>query len=261
MSALAGIFPPLTHRVFRVWQRQFDVWRVYARPFLVGNVVDPIIFIVGMGLGLGGLVTGLGEGTYIEFIAPGALAFMPMYAAAFENTFGSYTRMMVQRTYDAIFMTPVTLEEIVVGEILWAGTMSIIGGLGILVVLVALGLVGSAWVLLTPVVVFLTGLAYGAMGLYYASFAPSYPFMGYFFTIVLTPMLMLSGIFFPLSQLPSTIHAIAWFFPLTHAVVLFRALVWGTVSGDLLWSAIYLLLCAALFAHLAMRRVARKLTP
>jgi lipooligosaccharide transport system permease protein len=142
--------------------------------------------------------------------------------------------MHVQKTWDAIVNAPVGLDDVVLAELVWAAAKSFLSGLAIFVVIWALGLVSMPTALLALAVVPLMGLCFGALGLVITALSPSYDFFSYYFTLVITPMAMISGVFFPVEQLPAVMQAIAHALPLVHATELVRPLLNGAMPADVL---------------------------
>jgi lipooligosaccharide transport system permease protein len=222
---------------FRVWQRNRDVFFQLWKAELLPPLLEPMVTLLGLGLGLGAFVHLGGDVEYVQFLAPGILVAFPMFVATFEALYGAYFRMTQHGTYDAIAATPVRPEEIVAGEIAWAATrMTLNTGL-IALVLVAftpwLDLVQSPLIVLTIPIAFLTGLLIGSVGIAFTSRARSVSQLSYFFSLFILPMFWFSGGFFPIDELPGWAQTLAWFFPLTHAVDLSRGLVSGDVHGGL----------------------------
>ena len=120
--------------------------------------------------------------------------------------------------------TPVSLDDVVAGEWLWAASKATLSGAAILVVITAMGFVSSPLALWTVPVIFITGLCFAALGLIVTALSPSFDFFMYYFTLIITPMTLLSGVFFPFDQLPSSLQVVASWLPLTHAVAIVRPL-------------------------------------
>ena len=251
--------PPVSYRSYRVWQRNRDVFLRLWKTEVGLIFAEPLFVLLAMGLGLGSYVAlGGGQG-YLEFIAPGIVASYAMWSAAMECTWGSYIRMEQQKTYDAIIVTPVDIEDVIAGEILWGASRSLITACAILVVVALFGLVRSPFALLVPLVAFAEGLMFSSVSMFFTSIAPSIYAFNYYYTIFLTPMFFFSGVFFPLSGLPPVVQQVARFIPLTPVVNLTRSLVSGQLSlsslGDLAWVG---LLCL-LFFPLAVASMRRRL--
>ncbi len=145
-----------------------------------------------------------------------------MNAATFEVLYSGFSRMHVQKTWEAIMNAPIALDDIVAAELVWAASKSCLAGVAILAVIAAFGFTASPLALAAIPVVFLTGLCFAALGLIMTALAPSYDFFMYYFTLFITPMTLLSGVFFPQSQLPETVRSIAEVLPLSHAIALVR---------------------------------------
>lgn len=230
----------LTWRFVTVWERNMLVFRRFFLNKAVAGLVEPLVMVVGMGFGIGHFVTGIGEVSYVAFVAPGAIASHCMYVAAFETTFGSYTRMTFQKTFDAILATPVSLDEIVAAELVSGATKAAINGTTVLVAVVLFRMVPGVTPLMVfiPLVAFLGGLLFSVIGLLMTSVATNVDDFNYFITLGLTPMFVFSGIFFPIEALPEYAANVAWFTPLMHLVRLSRELALAQpahVWADLLW--------------------------
>lgn len=250
----------LSLRALHVWRRNAIVWRYGAMwSSLLGDLFEPILYLYGLGYGLGYFVRDVHGLDYATFIAPGLLAMGAMWSASFENTYAALTRLMRQKTYDAVMVTPVNIEEIVAGDILWAATKSGIGGVMMLLVVTAMGLATFPTALLCIPQAFLTGLAFGALSMVMTGIAPNFDFFTYYFTLLLTPMLLFSGAWYPLDGLPPTLQWAGELSPLTHAVRPMRAFMTGDVGVDALVSVGVLLLETVLFAGIAMALVRRRL--
>jgi lipooligosaccharide transport system permease protein len=193
-----------------------------------------MLYMLGLGFGLGSLLPDIGGMSYLTFLAAGTVAYSTMNAATFEVLYSSFSRMHVQRTWEAILNTPTTLDDILLGELLWATAKSLLSGAAILAVIWALGLYGDFWLTLGLIPVVLgVGFCFGGMGLVMNAVSPSYDFFLYYFTLVITPMVLLCGVFFPVTQLPPLLQAVSGWLPLTHAIELARPLVAGRVPDDI----------------------------
>ena len=242
----------------RIWRRDMESWRKYYRSSLVGALGEPILSLIAIGYGLGRFVD-IGGVSYAEFLAPGILASSAMNAASFEATFGSFTRMTEQKTYDGILATPIGIREIVAGDILWAASKATLAGSAVLLVAAVAGLVPSLWALVLPLVALLIGLVFGAMGLVVSARARAYDFFTYYFTLVITVMYLFSGVFFPLESLPAWAQTVAWFMPLTHAVAIVRACIAGTVGPVIALHLLALAIFLVVSYTLAVRWIGRRL--
>jgi len=228
-------------RYTAVWRRNFLVWRKLAIPSILGNLADPLIFLFGLGYGLGRLLGDMGGTSYFAFLAGGFLASSSMFAASFEALYSAFSRMHVQKTWDAILNAPMSLVDVVAGEWVWAATKSLAAGICMLLVVSLFGFAASPLALAAIPAVALVGLAFAGLGLVINSLASGYDFFSYYMTLALTPMMMLSGVFFPTDQLPAPVQWAAQALPLWHGVALTRPLLLGEVpQGILLHVAVLL---------------------
>ena len=220
--------PRLSLRFWPVFMRNLLVWRKLAIPSMVGNIADPLIALVAFGYGLGALVgqVKVGDATvpYIVFLGGGYICTSAMNAASFEALYSAFSRMHVQKTWDGIMNAPVSLDNILLAEMLWAAFKSILTSVAILAVMLALGVSNSPKLLLTLPVLLGVGITFSCIALIFNALAKGYDFFTYYFTLFMTPMMFLSGVFFPRDQLPPIVRAVSDWLPLTSAVELVRPL-------------------------------------
>lgn len=245
MSAHHFAPPKISLRFFPIWRRHMLVWRKVAATSILGHIADPMIYLLGLGYGLGSLLPEMGGTSYMVFLAAGTICYSTMNSASFEALYSGFARMHEQRTWEAIMNTPVTLDDIVLAEILWAASKSLLSGLAVLAVIWLLGLSHSPLSLWLIPLALLVGLCFAALGLIMTALAPSYDFFMYYFTLVITPMMMLSGVFFPVAQLPTLLQNVSAILPLTHAIDLVRPLLNGT-SPENIWLHIAVILAYTL---------------
>ena len=251
---------PFSWRFIRLWQRNRDVFFRLWHSEAPGFIAEPIIILLALGLGLGAYIGNVDGQRYIEFLAPGIIASYAMFSASFECTYGSFVRMEYQKTYDAIIATPLNVEDVIAGEIFWGATRSVLTATVILVIATAFQLVHSPWALLIPVVALLQGVMFASIAIFYTSIVPAIYSFNYYFTLFVTPMFLLGGVFFPLSTFPEIVQRLSWLAPLTPAVRLIRALVNGDIGIELLWSVAAIVAVAAVFFSIAMITMRRRLT-
>jgi len=248
----------VSYRAFYVWQRHRDVFLKTIGTSLIPPFLDPLFYLLGMGYGLGSMISPIRGMSYVEFIAPALLASVMMTAPFFECTIGTFVRIHYQRTFDAMISTPLSVEDAVTGDLLYGASRAALQGAAIMIVLLVFGLIKSPLALLILPLCFIIGLAFGSLALFYTSFIPAINYVDYFFTLVMTPMFIFAGTFFPISQLPVWARKAAYFMPLHHAVNITRGLNSGNTRGiwlDLVW----LLAFGMLFYALALRRMRRRL--
>ncbi len=205
-------------RAFRVWQRHLTVYTKLYKSSIALNFVEPILYLAALGLGLGAFIKEINGVPYINFIAPGIIASSSMFAAIYECTYGTYVRMTYQKTFDAILATPVNIDDLVAGELMWGATKSLLYGTIIIIVISIFGLVSSPLIVLVIPILFITGLIFSEISVIVTAIVPGIDSFNYFYTIFMTPMFLFSGIFFPLDNLPPVVSKIAFFTPLYHLV-------------------------------------------
>lgn len=245
-------------KAFRVWQRNFTVYTKLYKSSIAFNFVEPILYLVALGFGLGGFVKEINGMPYINFIAPGLIASSSMFATASECTYGTYIRMTYQKTFDAILATPVNIDDLVAGELMWGATKSVFYGSIITLVISFFGLIDSAVIILIVPVLFLSGLIFAETAVIATAIVPGIDSFSYFFTILLTPSFLFSGIFFPLDTLPAIVTKIAFFTPLYHLVNICRTFSSGSVYAAR-WDVIWILAVAALLAPYPFRLMRKRM--
>ena len=219
-------------RFWPVFLRNLLVWRKLAIPSLVGNIAEPLMWLVAFGYGMGALVGqvsishegGTTQVPYILFLASGSICMSAMNAASFEALYSAFSRMHVQKTWDGIMNAPVSLDNVVLAEMLWAGFKALFTVTAILLVMLALGISHSPKLLVAWPVLLGAGITFSCIALIFNALAQGYDFFTYYFTLFLTPMMFLSGVFFPRDQLPAPLRLVSDWLPLTSAVELVRPL-------------------------------------
>jgi lipooligosaccharide transport system permease protein len=246
--------PRLSMRFWPVFMRNLLVWRKLAIPSLVGNIAEPLMWLVAFGYGLGALVgqvtvvgaTGGIKVPYILFLASGSICMSAMNAASFEALYSAFSRMHVQKTWDGIMNAPVGLDDIVLAEMLWASFKSLFNVTAILCVMLALGISHSPKLLLAWPVLLFVGMTFSCIALIVNAIAKGYDFFTYYFTLFLTPMMFLSGIFFPREQLPPLVRWVSDWLPLSNAVELVRPLFMDQWPANP-WRHVWVLLAYTVF--------------
>ncbi|SFR16005.1 ABC transporter permease [Desulfoscipio geothermicus] len=247
----------ISPRVFKVFQRHLTVYRRNWKVSLSFNFFEPLLYLAALGYGLGVYVQEIEGLTFIQFIAPALIASSAMFSSAYECTYGTFIRMEFQKTFQAMVATPVSMDEVSLGEILWGSFKSFLYGSVILAVIFALGLVASPWALLVPVVLLVNGMLFAALSMIWIGLVPNIDSFNYYFSLVITPLFLFSGVFFPLSGLPAIVQALAWASPLYHVVNLTRGLVLGNVGTNLIFDFAWLVVVALVLTPIAIHLMRR----
>ncbi len=243
----------------KVWYRDFLVWTRYWWTSLFGALGEPVLYFVGFGYGLGALIKDIDGQPYLEFLAPALICSAIMHSASFETTYSSYTRMEIQKTFHSIAVTPVSVGEVVVGEILWGATKSLLSG-GVMFLAVAImGLIHSPIALLSIPVLIITALLFSSLGMLMTSFAKDYDFFTYYITLGLEPMFIFSGTFFPTHNLPEWVQKMTWLLPLSHPVVITRGLFAGHIVDDIGMRLLFISVLTIAVFRWSVRRMERRL--
>ncbi len=259
-SSNAVPYPSLAQRLYSVWYRHV---RVYTKNLISNGLppfLEPLLFLAGVGLGLGKYITQSMEGlSYIEFLGTGLLVTAAMFTSAYECTFGTFVRLEFEKVYDGMLAAPITVNDLIIGEILWAGTKGLFFTFAVLTVLAAFRIIHLPQGLLAPLVGYLTGVMFATLSLWITSFVKTINHFNFYFTGIISPMFFFSGVVFPVSNLPPSVRWIAEILPLTHCVRLSRAVSIGVYPPILLVSLGYAVVFIALTGWLAIRRLRRRL--
>ncbi|MEQ1629673.1 MAG: ABC transporter permease [Gallionella sp.] len=252
--------PRFSRRFIPIWRRNFMVWKKMAASSVLGHLADPVIYMLGLGYGLGGMLPEIGGMSYISFLAAGTVCYSTMNSASFEALYSGFARMHEQRTWEAILNTPITLDDVVFSEMVWAASKSLLSGLAVLAVIWLMGLTHSMLTLWIIPLAFLVGLCFASLGLIMTALAPGYDFFMYYFTLVITPMVILCGVFFPVAQLPVWLQSVSAWLPLTHAIDLARPLMKDTLPAHALTHVVVLAAYALSGFYLALVLFRRRLS-
>lgn len=245
--------------VWAMVQRNRDVYRKTWKTNFLPPLLEPLLFIVALGYGLGAFVRQVDGVRYAVFIAPAILCITMMQTAFFETTYGSYIRMFFQKTWDAVTATPLSLEDVVVGELVWAGLKAALNAGLMAVVVCALGLMSWTMVLAMLPLGFVTGLAFAGLGMMFSAKVPTIDAFQFGIFLLITPMMLFAGTYFPLAQLPMGVRWVAYALPLTHAVAIARPMALGHFAAIPLWSVAYLVAAAVLLPAVSVVWMRRKL--
>jgi lipooligosaccharide transport system permease protein len=243
----------------RFWQRNVFIFRRIFPESIAVNFLEPVIYLLAMGFGVGAYLTTIGGLPYLTFVATGLISTAAMFGATFECTYNAYVQMYYEKAYDGAITTPLGVEDVVVGEILWGATRSVIYGSAFLAVIALFGAVRSPLALLVPAVFFLAGLMFSVIAMTFTAVNPSIDYFPFYFALFITPMFMFSGIFFPLDALPAWVSTATWLTPLSHVVSLCRALTLGMVEMRHVWDVLWMLVVTAALFPLPVVLMRRRL--
>jgi len=258
-------YPPLYHRLYSVWYRHM---RVYTQHILSNGFppfLEPLIFLAGIGLGLGQYITDdIAGRSYLEFLAIGLLVTSSMWTAAFECTFGTFIRMEFQNVYDGMLAAPITVNNLILGEIAWAATKGLFFSFAVLVVLSVVSAFGSMIVplpqaLAAPVIGFANAMMFACLSLLVTSFVKTINHFNFFMTGLISPMFFFSGVVFEIEKIPEKIRFISEIMPLTHSVRLMRSICDGRYNSILLWDGLYIIVFTLIVGMLAIKRLKKRL--
>lgn len=234
------IFEGVSGRLRRVWQRNFDVYRATWKVNFIPPLLEPLLYLFAFGLGLGGFVKSVPyqglDVTYLRFIAPGLIATAVMNHGFFETTYSSYVRMYFQKTYDAILATPLSLEDVVLGEVAWGMTKAFFAGSIMTGVAVLFGLVSWTTALALVPMLVVGGGVFAGLGMCFTGLVRNIEMFNFPVFLFVTPMFLFSGVFFPLGSLPAWAQKVAWCLPLTPLVSLIRNAALGVSGPEAIWS-------------------------
>ncbi len=260
MKPNSRLYPSLFKRLFSVWYRHV---RVYTKNLYSNGLpvfLEPLLFLAGVGLGLGKYITGTMEGLkYLEFLATGLLVTSAMFTSSFECTYGTFIRLEFGKVYDAMLAAPISVKNLIIGEIIWAGTKGFFFTFAVLCILLVFGIISSPVSLLSPLVGFLTGMMFGAAALVVTSFVKTINHFNFYLTGIVSPMFFFSGVVFPISDLPRFLQPVAEIIPLTHSVRLVRAFCINRYSPTLLLDLLYIVIFIAVTAYFAVTRLKKRM--
>ena len=240
--------PRISRRFWPVLLRNWLVWKKLALPSVIGNIAEPLITLVAFGYGFGSMIGQIDGRPYIQYLASGSIAVSAALAATFEALYSAYSRMQMQKTWDSIMNAPIALDDIVFAEMLWAALKALISAAAIMIVLFALDISRTPTMLLALPVLVGVGITFASIALVFNALAKGYDFFTYYFTLVVTPMTFLSGVYFPIAQMPGWLQALAHWLPMTAAVELVRPLVLGELPAEP-WRPIALLAAYAVAGY------------
>jgi lipooligosaccharide transport system permease protein len=252
--------PSVTRSAWMVWRRNWDVFFKTYRVNFLPPFLEPILYLLAIGFGLGLFVGEIDGVPYVKFIAPALVAISIMNSSFFECTYGSFVRMYYMKTFDAMVATPLSIDDVIAGELLWGATRSFIYATIMLVVFTLFGIIDLPLSLLIIPFSFAAGLLFAGIGMCFTAITPGINELNYPSFLFITPMFLFSGTFFPLSVLPESLQYLALaVFPLTHIVNVTRSLTLSQISPLFFLSVAWVFVIGALFFLLSIHLMKRRL--
>jgi lipooligosaccharide transport system permease protein len=242
-----------------VMSRDVAIFGRYWKATTFSSIVQPTIYLLAFGLGFGSLIPHVAGLKYEQYVATGVVATAVLFSSAFPGMFNTFIRWQFQRTYDAVLAAPVDVEELITAEMLWISIRAGVYGMAPLLVGFAFGLEPNAGMLLVPFIGFVTGFGFAGFGVTVAAVAKTIDNFNYITSAVLTPMFLVAGTFFPISQLPVVLRTIAKFNPLYYCVQLVRDASLGNLGVADIGHAAVLIAFALAMWRLAIWRLGKRL--
>lgn len=252
-------FPSYGKGAYLVWRRNFLYFRYTVFAALSWIFVEPLLYLVALGFGLGQFVDEIQGQSYAQFIAPALMGTTAMFVGFFEGAYGTFTKLTRQNTLHTIIIAPIGADEVTIGEIGWATTKAFLSVLAVGMVVVALGLVPVQQIIIPLLYLFLTCWVFAAFGVMLSTAAKSYDWFIYYQSGLITPMSLFCGTYFPLSELPYWLKGVAYALPLTHTMEAVRISLKGQLHPQMIINLIVLLVLGLSFTHIASARMQRKL--
>jgi lipooligosaccharide transport system permease protein len=224
-----------SYRIIYVFWRNMVSYKRFVLTTFLASLIQPLFYLITFGIGMGAYIGYFGGKPYLYFLVPGVLITSVMMTSSFECMYGTFVKMVHEKLYDSLIATPVSAEDAVAGDIAWAAFRGLFSGALMMIVAIFMGIlpVSLVSVLLLVLLMIFVGVLFASLAMIVTSFAPNFDFFSYYSELVITPMLFFSGVFFPLDRFPGWMKTLAQFLPLTHAVVIARAIFNGTYTRGL----------------------------
>ena len=243
-----------------VWRRNASMYRRIWMLNILPNFFEPVLYLLSIGIGVGAYITQMGGGSYAAFLAPALVCVAAMNGASFEVTYNIFVRLNFEKQYDAMLTTPIQPDDVLVGEVLWAVTRSVIYGSCFFIVVVLFGLAPSPAALFALLIIPLTGLLFASIGIAFSLHIQTIDLYSFYFTLFLTPLFLFSDVFFPLKErLGGYWLWVAEALPLLHPVRLARGAFAGSAALTAVWDVAYILVVSVLLLAWSRRTVRARL--
>ncbi len=247
--------PRFLQQSIGVWSRHFKVYSKNLISNMLPPLLEPFIFLAGIGLGLGRYIDKMDGVPYVRFLLTGLLVSASMFTSAFECTYGTFIRMKFDKVYHVMLGSPISATSLMTGELLWASTKGLVFTLSVLFVGYISGIFVLGEALIAPILGFLNALMFASMGLVITSLVKSINHFTFFFTGLLSPMFFFAGVVFPLQELPESLQIISEIMPLTHPIRIVRMFMEQSFSIIILWDFLYIIVFSLIMSFIGIRRI------
>ncbi len=252
-------YPVFLIRLSSVWYRHF---RVYTKSLISNGLpafLEPLIFLAGIGLGMGTYLPRMQGMSYLTFLATGLPMTAAMFTSSFECSYGTFIRLEFDKTYEGMLTAPLLVRDLFIGEILWCGTKGMFFSLAVVCIVALFGLVPMPASFCACIIGFMAGVMFASLSLFITSFVSNINHFNFYFTGFLSPMFFFSGVVFPIQNLPKALQPVAEFFPLTHVVRLCRGIDLWSFSVTMVWDFLFIAAFCVLSASFAISRLKKRL--
>lgn len=243
--------------MIQVWLRNFLFFKKTFLVSLFWTVFEPLMYLAAFGFGFGRYIPPIESLPFVDFYFPGLLCSSAMMVSYFESTYPNYTKLTHQKIFSTMLLTPLTHQQILMGEILWSATKGLLGASGVMLISVFFGLASFQFIFIMPIL-FLLSLIFAAFGMSIVSVAKNYDSFVFSTSGFIVPLSLISGTYFSLKDMPQLIQWLAYLFPLSHGVQLCRHLLYQKINffTDSIHFLILLLYAGGLifFANTLFRR-------
>lgn len=241
-----------------VFERNLKVFLRNWKTNLIPPLIEPCVYLLVLGIGVGQYVKQIEGISYLVFVSAGIMASESLLRATFECTYGTFYRMKIQNTFEAVISTPVSAPEVAFGEILWGAFKSFMNCFVLLVILFWIGVPALSSALPVILIVTLGGVNFAALSVLVASKVPDFEHFNIFFALMF-PLTFVCGTYFPLSRLPETLQTALWVFPLTAVADLTRTLFTSSHDPYFFLKLFYLFLSTLLLIEISIRSFEKRL--
>lgn len=211
------------------WNVAYRNWLVYKKDFFSNispSIVDPMLFIIAFGFGLGHYISEVEDVKYLQFIAPGLVMSSALFTSFFESSYNFYIRLTYEGVFKALMTTPIGAKELIAGEYIWLAIKGAVMSLVVSIVLACFGALDLKFIFWTPILGVSVSITCGALGLLATAFVRNINQFQAIYALLISPMFFFSGIFYPLTNLPEIAQKVLWISPLAHAVTLAQRISW-----------------------------------